>query len=99
MYSQLIHKIVISLGLFFAALTLVWNLLADRGLFHAAFMALCVLFAASTILLLAFQGVAKVLLTYLSQKREEQRREIERQKQLEAEREQGNPSKKQLTGI
>jgi uncharacterized BrkB/YihY/UPF0761 family membrane protein len=99
MYAKIIHRIVILFGLLFAIITLIWNLLADRGLLHSAFMAFCVLLAASTILLFAFQAIARVLLAYLNQKRQEQQREIERQKQLEQEQEKESQPKRQLTGI
>lgn len=84
MYTALIHRIVIVCGLFAAVVCFIWNIAAGRELVYSAFMSLCVMFAVSIILLVAFREVARVLLKHLNEKQmermEEQRREAQSKK-------------------
>lgn len=69
MYNTLLHRLVIMSGFAVALGCFIWNFYSSGDLFYSAFVSLCVLFAASTVFLIAIQTVAKVLFKYLHEKR------------------------------
>jgi hypothetical protein len=70
MYTSLIHRIVIFCGFSVALICFSWNLFV-RGneLLMSAFVSLCVMLGVSTVLLLAMQSVAQVLVKHLTEQR------------------------------
>ena len=69
MYNTLLHRLVIMSGFAVALCCFIWNFYKSGDIFYSAFVSLCVLFAASTVFLIAIQTVAKVLFKYLHEKR------------------------------
>lgn len=87
MYTALIHRIVILFGFLAALISVVWNMLKGRDLLYSGFVGLCVLFAVSTVLLIALKTIAQVLMKHLQEKKVEQmmrrREEMLAKKKLE----------------
>jgi len=71
-YTDLIHRIVVTLGFIVAVICFSCNMFWGRDLLYSAFVSLCVFFAVSTVLLMTLQGVAQVLLKHLSEKKKMQ---------------------------
>ena len=69
MYNTLLHRLVIMSAFAVALCCFVWNIYSSGDLLYSAFIALCVLFAASIVFLIALQTVAQVLFKYLNEKR------------------------------
>lgn len=84
MYNSLIHRIVILSGFAVALMCFVWNILKSGDILYSAFLSLCVLFAVSTVFLIALQATAKVLFKHLSEKKAMQMEEMSRRMQEEA---------------
>jgi mannitol-specific phosphotransferase system IIBC component len=67
-----------------ALLCFIWNIVKSGDILYSAFVSLCVLFAVSTVFLVALQAIAKVLFKHLSEKRTMQMQEMKRRMQEEA---------------
>ncbi|OGV35348.1 MAG: hypothetical protein A2020_06405 [Lentisphaerae bacterium GWF2_45_14] len=87
MYNNLMHRIVILSGFAVALLCFVWNMMKSGDILYSAFVSLCVLFAVSTVFLIATQSIAGVLFKHLSEKKAQQMKEelAKRKQQLEEE--------------
>ena len=83
MYQDLMKRLVVVCGLLVAGIAFVINLVNGADMLHAAFMALCVMFAASTVIMVAFQTVAQVLFKHLEERRRVQRMMAENEFQTE----------------
>jgi predicted Holliday junction resolvase-like endonuclease len=95
MFNGILHKVVLACGFIIALISFAWNYHFYNDLLHAAFVALCVLFAVSTVLLIAMQAIARVLYDHLKAEKEKQlaeeaaakEAEIAEQKRIEEENE------------
>lgn len=68
MYSEIMKRLVVMLGIVVAILCFTFNMIMGADFFHSAFMALCVMFAASSIIMVAFQAVSQVLFKHLAER-------------------------------
>jgi|GEM_PF-3253645 len=73
MYQDLMKRLVVTCGLLVAVVCFIVNLMGGNDVLYAAFMAVCVMFAASTVIMVAFQAVAQVLFKHLDERRRAQR--------------------------
>lgn len=73
MYVNLMRRLVIVLATLVAVICFVINIMLGGDFFYSAFMALCVLFVSSVIIMVAFQAVAQVLFKHLEEKRKVQK--------------------------
>lgn len=77
MYQDLMKRLVAVCGLIVAVVCFLVNLANGADVLYSAFMALCVMFAASVVIMLAFQAVAQVLFKHLAERRRVQRMMVE----------------------
>jgi ABC-type transport system involved in cytochrome bd biosynthesis fused ATPase/permease subunit len=74
--------VVIIAGFLVSMISFAWNMFTGNDLLYSAFVALLVMFAASTVFLIATRAIAQVLFKHLQAKRVEMQNIIdERQKQ------------------
>ncbi len=78
MYVHLLRRIVIMLAVVVSVICFFVNLSRGGDFFYSAFMALCVLFASSLVLMFALQAIAGVLFKHLEEKRKVQQMMAER---------------------
>lgn len=84
--AHLIHRIVIMVGFLFALIIFFYKIWTGADLLISAFYALCVMFAVSTVFLIAIQSVAQILFKYLREKKMEMHREMMRKREEEREK-------------
>lgn len=87
MYNNLMHRIVILSGFAVALLCFIWNMMKSGDILYSAFISLCVLFAVSTVFLIATQSIAGVLFKHLSEKKAQQIKEAMEKKRQQMEEE------------
>ena len=68
MYAEIMKRLVVMLGVTVALICFIINISLGADFFYAAFMALCVMFAASAVFMIAFQAVAQVLFKHLAER-------------------------------
>ena len=83
MFNGILHKLVLACGFVIALIAFALNYHFYNDLLYAAFVALCVLFAVSTVLLIAMQAIARVLYDHLKEEKEKQMRLEQEKKDAE----------------
>jgi len=68
MYAEIMRRLVVMLGILVALICFIINMCMGADFFHSAFMALCVMFAASSVIMVAFQAVSQVLFKHLEER-------------------------------
>jgi len=83
MYTGVMQKIVLMSGFLVALICFAWNMYSSGDILYSAFVALCVLFAASTVFLIAVKSIAQVLFRHLNEKKMEQMKMMAEKKRQE----------------
>jgi len=78
MYVHLLRRVVIMLAVLVSVICFFVNLSHGGDFFYSAFMALCVLFASSLVIMYALQAITGVLFKHLEEKRRVHRMMAER---------------------
>ncbi len=68
MYMEIMRRLVVMLGIVVALACFIINMCLGADFFHSAFMALCVMFAASAVIMVTFQAVSQVLFKHLEER-------------------------------
>lgn len=86
MYMGILNRVVLMLGFAIAVVCFFWNVNSSGDLLYSAFVALCVLFASSTVFLIALRAIAQVLFRHLHEKKTERARAAAAQREKELEK-------------
>ena len=81
MYYHLMRRLVITLAIIVSIASFTINLSMGGDFLHSAFMALCVLFASSIVIMISLQSISKVLFKHLEERRRAQHLAAERNRQ------------------